>query len=149
MRCACCKKRTERGSLSQEKRRRTRKASTRGVFVMRDSPSGAFFEIWFDCFGGRRRCGSKVWPDRACRTIWPKTPPQKSPVLLATAHLYTYNAQVCVFDGTYYRITTTNYISKTSLYVTFRMYSSGSWPLKILMFALLVTRYIATHSWPW
>jgi hypothetical protein len=69
--------------------------------------------------------------------------------LLATAHLYTYNAQVCVFDGTYYRITTTNYISKTSLYVTFRMYSSGSWPLKILMFALLVTRYIATHSWPW
>jgi hypothetical protein len=45
MRCACCKKRTERGSLSQEKRRRTRKASARGVFVMRDSPSGAFFEI--------------------------------------------------------------------------------------------------------
>ncbi len=26
---------------------------------------------------------------------------------------------VCVFDGTYYKITTTNYISKTSLYTTF------------------------------
>ncbi len=26
------------------------------------------------------------------------------------------NAQVCVFDGTYYKITTTKYISKTSLY---------------------------------
>jgi hypothetical protein len=35
------------------------------------------------------------------------------------------NAQVCVFDGTYYKITITNYISKTSLYTTFRMYSSG------------------------
>jgi len=46
---------------------------------------------------------------------------------------------VCVFDGTYYKITTTNYISKTSLYTTFRMYSLGPWPLKILMFALLVT----------
>ncbi len=47
---------------------------------------------------------------------------------------------MCVFDGTYYKITTTNYIFKTSLYITFRMYSSGPWPLKILMFALLVTR---------
>jgi hypothetical protein len=28
------------------------------------------------------------------------------------------NAQVCVFDDTYYKITTTNYISKTSLYIT-------------------------------
>jgi hypothetical protein len=28
------------------------------------------------------------------------------------------NAQVCVFDGTYYKITTTNYISKTSLHIT-------------------------------
>jgi hypothetical protein len=28
------------------------------------------------------------------------------------------NAQVCVFDGTYYKITTTNYISRTSLYTT-------------------------------
>jgi hypothetical protein len=46
------------------------------------------------------------------------------------------NAQVCVFDDTYYKITTTNYISKPSLYTTFRMYSSGPWPLKILMFAL-------------
>ncbi len=45
------------------------------------------------------------------------------------------------------QITTTNYISKTSLYITFRMYSSGPWPLKILMFALLVTREIATYSW--
>ncbi len=59
------------------------------------------------------------------------------------------NAQVCVFDGTYYKITTTNYISKTSLYTTFRMYPSGPWSLKILMFALLVTREIATYSWPW
>jgi hypothetical protein len=44
------------------------------------------------------------------------------------------NAQVCVFDSTYYKITTTNYIS---------MYS---WALKILMFALLVTCEIATYS---
>jgi hypothetical protein len=35
------------------------------------------------------------------------------------------------------------------LYTTFRMYSSGLWPLKILMFALLVTREIATYSWYW
>jgi hypothetical protein len=28
------------------------------------------------------------------------------------------NAQVCVFDGTYYKITTTNYIFNTSLYTT-------------------------------
>jgi hypothetical protein len=41
------------------------------------------------------------------------------------------NAQVCVFDGTYYKITTTNYISKTSLNTTFCMYPSGPWPLKI------------------
>ncbi len=58
------------------------------------------------------------------------------------------NAHVCVFDSTYYKITTTNYISKTSLYTTFYMYPSGPrpWPLKILMFALLVTREIATYS---
>jgi hypothetical protein len=56
------------------------------------------------------------------------------------------NAQVCVFDGTYNKITITNYISKTSLYTTFRMYPSGPWPLKILMFALLVTCEIATYS---
>ncbi len=31
------------------------------------------------------------------------------------------NAQVCVFAGTYYKITTTNYISKTSLYTTFHV----------------------------
>jgi hypothetical protein len=47
---------------------------------------------------------------------------------------------VCVFDSTYYKITTTNYISKTSLYITFHMYPSAPWLLKILMFALLVTR---------
>jgi hypothetical protein len=29
------------------------------------------------------------------------------------------------------------------------MYPSGPWSLKILMFALLVTREIATYSWPW
>ncbi len=34
---------------------------------------------------------------------------------------------MCVFDGTYYKITTTNYISKTSLYTTFRMYPLGPW----------------------
>ncbi len=56
---------------------------------------------------------------------------------------------VCVFDGTYYKITTTNYISKTSLHTTFRMYPLGPLLLKILMFALLVTREIATYSWPW
>jgi hypothetical protein len=56
---------------------------------------------------------------------------------------------VCVFDYTYYKITITNYISKTSLYTTFHMYPSGNWPLKILMFTLLVTREIATYSWPW
>jgi hypothetical protein len=59
------------------------------------------------------------------------------------------NAQVCVFDGTYYKITTTNYISKTSLYITFRMYSLGPLPLKFLMFTLLVTREIATYNGPW
>jgi len=53
------------------------------------------------------------------------------------------NAQVCVFYGTHYKITITNYISKTSLYMTFRMYPSGPWLLKILIFALLVTREIA------
>ncbi len=56
---------------------------------------------------------------------------------------------MCVFDDTYYKITTTNYISKTFLYITFPMYPWGPWPLKILMFALLVTREIATYSWPW
>jgi hypothetical protein len=39
---------------------------------------------------------------------------------------------VCVFDGTYYKITSTNYISKTSLHTTFRMYPSGPWLLKNL-----------------
>jgi len=56
---------------------------------------------------------------------------------------------VCVFDGTYYKITITNYIFKTSLYMTFCMYLWGPWPLKILMFAPLVTREIATYNWPW
>ncbi len=61
------------------------------------------------------------------------------------------NAQVCVcvFDDTNYKITTRNYISETSLYSTFQMYPSGPWPMKILMFALLVTCEIATYSWPW
>jgi hypothetical protein len=36
-----------------------------------------------------------------------------------------------------------------SLYTTFCMYPSGPWPLKILMFAVLVTHEIATYSWPW
>jgi len=47
------------------------------------------------------------------------------------------NAQVCVH---------TNYISKTFLYMTFCMYPLGPWPLKILMFALLVIREIATYN---
>jgi hypothetical protein len=57
-----------------------------------------------------------------------------------------HNAPVCVFDGTYYKITITFYRSKTFLYMTFRMYLLKPWPLKILMFALLVTREIATYS---
>jgi hypothetical protein len=58
------------------------------------------------------------------------------------------NAQVCVcvFDDTYYKITTTNYISKTSLYTTFLMYPSRPWPLKMLMFALLMTCEITTYN---
>jgi hypothetical protein len=57
---------------------------------------------------------------------------------------------VCVFEGTYYKITTINYIFKTSLYTKFRMYQLGPWPLKILMFALLLTSEITTYnSWPW
>jgi hypothetical protein len=74
---------------------------------------------------------------------------------LASLSIYTSlnpvpNAQVCgFFDGTYYKITTRNYISKTSLYTTFHMYPLGPWPLKILMFALLVTCEITTYNWPW
>ncbi len=34
---------------------------------------------------------------------------------------------VCVFDSTYYKITTTNYISKTSLYTTFCWASGCCW----------------------
>ncbi len=49
-----------------------------------------------------------------------------------------------VFDGTYYKITITNYISKTSLYTTFRMYSLGPWPLKILLGLLLI---LILKSW--
>jgi hypothetical protein len=55
------------------------------------------------------------------------------------------NAQELITKLTVH-ITITNYISKTSLYMTFRMYLSRPWPLKILMFALLVTREIATYS---
>ncbi len=54
------------------------------------------------------------------------------------------NAHMCVFDGTYYKMTTTNYIFKTSLYIACSMFSSGPWLLKILMFALLVTHEIVT-----
>ncbi len=54
------------------------------------------------------------------------------------------NAQVCVFDDTYYKITIINYISKTSLYTAFRMYSSGPWPLKILLGLLLI---LISKSW--
>ncbi len=55
----------------------------------------------------------------------------------------------CVYLTIHTTITPANYISKTSLYTTFRMYPWGPWLLKILMFALLVTREIATYSWPW
>ncbi len=48
--------------------------------------------------------------------------------------------------STYDKIIITNYISKTSLYTTFHMYPSEPWPLKILMFALLVTHEIAPYS---
>jgi hypothetical protein len=54
------------------------------------------------------------------------------------------NAHVCVYLMIH--ITITNYISKTSLYTTFHMYPSRHGPLKILMFALLVMREIATYS---
>ncbi len=46
------------------------------------------------------------------------------------------------------QITTTNYISKTSLYTTFHMYPLRPWLLKMLMFTLLMTCEIATYSWP-
>jgi hypothetical protein len=77
--------------------------------------------------------------------------------LLVTREIATYNwswektnAQVCVYLTVHItKITITNYISKTFLYVTFRMYPSRTWALKILMFALLVTREIATYSWSW
>jgi len=57
------------------------------------------------------------------------------------------NAQVgvCVIDGTYYKITVTNYISKSSLYTTFRMYPSGPWPLKIF-FQVVVLTTRSSHS---
>jgi hypothetical protein len=67
------------------------------------------------------------------------------------------NAQVCVYLTVHFtklQLQTTfpkplyipHSASKTSLYTTFCMYPSGPWPLKILMFALLVTREIATYS---
>jgi hypothetical protein len=56
---------------------------------------------------------------------------------------------VCVFDGTYYKITTTNYISKIFVHTTFHMYPSGPWSQKILMLALLVTPEIGKYNWPW
>ncbi len=53
---------------------------------------------------------------------------------------------VCIW---WYILQNYNNIFKTSLYTTFRMYPSGPWLLKILMFALLMTGEIATYSWPW
>jgi hypothetical protein len=44
---------------------------------------------------------------------------------------------VCVFDGTYYKITTTNYISNTSLDTTFHMYPWG--PRRPLLHVILHT----------
>ncbi len=55
---------------------------------------------------------------------------------------------MCVFDGTYYKIKTTNYISKTSLYHILHV-SVRTLATECLMFTLLVTREIATYSWPW
>jgi hypothetical protein len=57
-----------------------------------------------------------------------------SPIFSNTSLNLVPNAQLCV----YLTVHITNYISKTSLYTTFRMYSSGPWLLKILMFAPLV-----------
>ncbi len=57
------------------------------------------------------------------------------------------NAQVCVYlMGHITKLQPQNYISKTSLYTTFRMYPWRPLSLKILMFALLVTREIAPYS---
>ncbi len=56
---------------------------------------------------------------------------------------------MCVFEDRYYKITATNYIFKTCLCTTFHMYPSRPWLLKVSMFALLLTREIATYSWPW
>jgi hypothetical protein len=59
-----------------------------------------------------------------------RSPPSSSLLLL----LRNLNCRgVCVFDGTYNKITTTNYISKTSLYITFCMYPSGPWSIRTLV----------------
>jgi hypothetical protein len=42
----------------------------------------------------------------------------RRPLIYVTSLNPVPNAQVCLFDGTYYKIATTNYISKTSLYTT-------------------------------
>ncbi len=90
--------------------------------------------------------GGGAWSSSRLGIFWPDQPiiPYTSTSLIPVP-----NAQVCVFDSTYYKITTINYISKTSLYITFCIYPYGPWPLKILMFALLVTCEIATYSWAW
>jgi hypothetical protein len=59
------------------------------------------------------------------------------------------NAHVCVCIW-WYILQNYNYkLRFQNLYTTFHRYPWGLWPLKILMFALLVTREIATYSWPW
>jgi hypothetical protein len=57
------------------------------------------------------------------------------------------NAQVCMYlmVHIYYKITITNYIFKTSLYTTFRMYPSRPWPLKILETSDHIWQYKLMH----
>jgi hypothetical protein len=57
------------------------------------------------------------------------------------------NAQVCVYLTVHITKLHVQTTFPKPLYITtFCMYPSGHWPLKILMFALLVTSDIATYS---
>jgi hypothetical protein len=56
------------------------------------------------------------------------------------------NAQVCVYLTIHITKLQLQTTFPKPLYTTFRMYPSGPWLLKILMFALLVTHEIATYS---
>jgi hypothetical protein len=56
------------------------------------------------------------------------------------------NAQVCVYLTIHITKLQLQTTFPKPLYTTFCMYSLGPWLLKILMFALLVTREIATYN---